>query len=73
MLYAGSNDELKKSLDGIAVEVQATDSDEVEYKSKHIVDLIYSTLFSHNFCSRPDQGQTGNSLMTLSFTTYHFE
>jgi hypothetical protein len=45
MLYAGSNDELRKSLDGIAVEVQATDSDEVEYKSKHTIDLIYPTLF----------------------------
>ncbi|XP_006462529.1 hypothetical protein AGABI2DRAFT_223913 [Agaricus bisporus var. bisporus H97] len=33
MLYAGSNDELRKSLDGIAVEVQATDYDEVAYEN----------------------------------------
>lgn len=46
MLYAGSNDELRKSLDGIAVEVQATDYDEVAYESKQIIDLIYLTLFS---------------------------
>lgn len=42
MLYASSKDTLKISLDGISLEVQATDISEVEYEA--INDAVRQTL-----------------------------
>lgn len=42
MTYASSKEALRKSLDGIASEVQATDADEVAYETGMLLQSSYS-------------------------------